>query len=248
MNIVLKTFSFKNIILRSIIFDENYEEPWFLGNDVARALEYANIHKAVLAHTSESDRKRLIYKASPILGEANVRSELWSKNDYSDKVLINESGLYCMIFGSKLESAEAFKSWVAGDVLPSIRKDGGYIFDQELLPEKDQAKVKKDVEKLAAQVQTLKAKNAKLQARRHELLAESRELKVQNRKFKKEVKALNECADIWENMFDNISKELDLYRSRLNAYHRAKNPVPVAQPASAGSTYKVDKEGFRIII
>ncbi len=50
-----------------------------------------------------------------------------------DKTFINESGLYCLIFGSKLPSAEEFKLWVTSTVLPSIRRNGGYIEGQEKL-------------------------------------------------------------------------------------------------------------------
>ena len=97
-------------------------EPWFLGTDIANALQYSDKNKAVSMHVEDEDKKTLFYKASDKSSEA-----LWSKtNDFSDKVLINESGLYSMIMSSKLPSAKKFKHWVTSEVLPEIRKTGGY--------------------------------------------------------------------------------------------------------------------------
>ena len=107
-------------------------EIYFLGNDVAKALEYIDLDQAIRKHVDPEDRKVLKYKAS-----VKTTPALWSnKNDFSDKTLINESGMYALIFGSKLESAKKFKRWVTHDVLPSIRKHGAYITD-ELLQDND---------------------------------------------------------------------------------------------------------------
>lgn len=65
----------------------------------------------------------------------NVAKELWSNGDYTNKVFINESGLYSLILSSKLPSAKKFKRWVTSEVLPSIKKHGGYIANQEQLSE-----------------------------------------------------------------------------------------------------------------
>lgn len=97
-------------------------EPWFVGKDVAEALGYNNPSKAVKDHVAEEDLKALKYKAYNVLGKAS----LWNGNDYSDKTIINESGLYSLIFSSKLESAKRFKRWVTSEVLPTIRKTGSY--------------------------------------------------------------------------------------------------------------------------
>lgn len=94
-----------------------------MGKDVAEALGYFNTSKAIRNHVSEDDLKTLKYKAYNVSGEAS----LWKRNDYSDKSIINESGLYSLILGSKLEKAKEFKHWVTAEVLPTIRKTGGYI-------------------------------------------------------------------------------------------------------------------------
>lgn len=82
---------------------------------VAEALGYTNPHKAIKDHVLLEDRKVLKYKA---YCETQKASELWKGQDYSDKTLINESGLYSLILGSKLPSAIEFKHWVTSESLP----------------------------------------------------------------------------------------------------------------------------------
>lgn len=98
-------------------------QPWFVGFDVADALGYKNQSDAIMKHVAEEDR-RLIQK-SQITTLADVPNRGFT--------FINESGLYALIFGSKLESAQRFKKWVTSEVLPSIRKHGGYIAGQETM-------------------------------------------------------------------------------------------------------------------
>jgi prophage antirepressor-like protein len=84
-------------------------EPWFVASDVARVLGYARPNDAVNQHVRDKHRSTT----------ANDRSG-------PDLVIVNEPGLYSLIFGSKLESAERFRDWVFEEVLPQIRKSGGY--------------------------------------------------------------------------------------------------------------------------
>lgn len=86
-------------------------EPWFVGKDVAEALGYADQNKAIAMHVDEEDK--LNDKTASSLGQRGG----W---------FINESGVYALVFGSKLESAKKFKRWVTKEVLPSIRKTGSY--------------------------------------------------------------------------------------------------------------------------
>lgn len=92
------------------------EEPWFAGKDVAEALGYSNASKAVSTHVGEEDRILKVLEADSQNGNV-VKTQT---------ALINESGLYALIFGSKLESAKRFKHWVTSEVLPAIRKTGSY--------------------------------------------------------------------------------------------------------------------------
>ena len=87
-------------------------EPWFVGKDVAESLGYAKARNAIATHVDGEDKKD-----APIQGPLGGVQEM---------TIINESGLYSLIFGSKLESAKRFKRWVTSEVLPSIRKTGSY--------------------------------------------------------------------------------------------------------------------------
>lgn len=97
--------------IRSLEIDN---KPWFVGKDIAQTLIYKEPHKAIVKHVDEEDRIKY-----PILSEGGVQ-ETW---------LINESGLYSLIMSSKLPKAKLFKRWVTSEVLPSIRKNGGYTLD-----------------------------------------------------------------------------------------------------------------------
>ena len=89
-------------------------EPWFVGKDVARRLGYINHRKALRDHVDEEDRKDGV----------TIRDSIGRDQEAT---FINESGLYSLILASKLPQAKAFKRWVTSEVLPQIRKTGGYI-------------------------------------------------------------------------------------------------------------------------
>lgn len=91
-------------------------EPWFVGKDVAEALGYVETAKAIREHVDTEDKGV---------------SEIDTPGGTQKMVTINESGMYALIFGSKLDSAKRFKHWVTHDVLPSLRKTGRYSVDQE---------------------------------------------------------------------------------------------------------------------
>lgn len=107
-------------------------EFYALGTDVACVLGYTDLDQAVRVHVEEDDKKVLSYKASVELTEA-IKSALWSNNDFSNKTIINEPGIYSLIFGSKLESAKEFKRWIRKEVLPSIRKTGSYSVNNNVI-------------------------------------------------------------------------------------------------------------------
>ena len=87
-------------------------EPWFVGKDVASVLGYTNHRKALIDHVDEDD------KGVTICDTLGGRQQI---------TIINESGLYSLILSSKLPQAKEFKRWVTNEVLPQIRKTGGYI-------------------------------------------------------------------------------------------------------------------------
>lgn len=87
-------------------------EPLFCAKDVCDALGYDQARKAVQRHVDEED---------------GMKRTILTKGGEQKAIFINESGLYALILGSKLESARRFKHWVTSEVLPAIRKQGGYM-------------------------------------------------------------------------------------------------------------------------
>ena len=96
-------------------------EPWFVGKDIAGILGYGNTRDAILSHVDEEDR-RVIQKSE------NATFEIPNRG----MSLVNESGLYSLILGSKLSSAKRFKHWVTSEVLPSIRKHSAYLTPEKV--------------------------------------------------------------------------------------------------------------------
>lgn len=106
----LSIFAFGDCMIRTIKKDD---ETWFVGRDVATALEYAKPENALATHVDNDDKTTTLIQGS-------------GSNYKSNTTIINESGLYALIFGSKLENAKKFKRWVTSEVLPQIRKTGAY--------------------------------------------------------------------------------------------------------------------------
>lgn len=87
-------------------------EPWFVGKDVAQALGYAIPKDAISRHIDSDDKLRRCFNSS---------------GQNREMTIINESGVYSLVFRSKLESAKKFKHWVTSEILPSVRKHGAYM-------------------------------------------------------------------------------------------------------------------------
>lgn len=107
----LQTFNFEDLPVRTLIVDK---EPYFVGKDVAEVLGYKRTADAIREHVELEDKG--VGKIQTPGGKQNV-------------TIVNESGLYSLIFSSKLENAKRFKRWVTSEVLPSIRKHGIYATD-----------------------------------------------------------------------------------------------------------------------
>lgn len=92
-------------------------EPWLVGKDVAKALGYKNVNRDIIRHVDEEDRQ--------MIGKTQYQNgiELGQRGGW----LINESGFYSLVMGSKLPAARKFKRWVTSEVLPSIRRNGAYM-------------------------------------------------------------------------------------------------------------------------
>lgn len=119
----LQTFS--NSEFGTIRTIEENGQIWFVGKDVAEALGYTNPRDALTKHV-HSDDKRLLLKSQIVTLEIQKSQNVTLEIPNRGMTIINESGLYALIFGSKLESAKRFKHWVTSEVLPTIRRTGTY--------------------------------------------------------------------------------------------------------------------------
>ena len=104
----LQVFNFESHNVRTLVKDD---EVWFVGKDVASVLGYQNGSRDVNRHVDDEDR------SSVVIHDGSQRRTV---------TVINESGLYALVFGSTLPNAKQFKRWVTSEVLPSIRKNGKY--------------------------------------------------------------------------------------------------------------------------
>lgn len=95
------------------------DEPWFMGRDVCKALGYVNNRKALQDHVDMEDKRDGV----------TIRDSI---GRMQKGIVVNESGLYSLILSSKLDSAKDFKRWVTSEILPTIRKTGGYVNNDEM--------------------------------------------------------------------------------------------------------------------
>lgn len=107
----LQIFNFDSNEVRTVVVNE---EPYFVGKDVAKILGYSKPANAIATHVDKEDKTTTLIQGT-------------GSNYKSKAVVINESGLYSLIFSSKLDSAKRFKRWVTSEVLPQIRKQGFYM-------------------------------------------------------------------------------------------------------------------------
>ena len=119
----LQTFNFEELPVRTLSIDG---EPYFVGKDVADILGYSNSRKALLDHVDEEDK---------------LTSRIVTAGQNRNQTIINESGLYSLIFSSKLESAKRFKRWVTSEVLPTLK----LMFEATEQTKEEIATVKADV-------------------------------------------------------------------------------------------------------
>ncbi|MCR3957498.1 BRO family protein [Aeromonas veronii] len=116
-SLIMKSFESYQI---RIITDE-HGDPWFVAKDVCEALGYSNARDAIAKHVDEEDRNTVAIRDG--------------NRGNPNQAIINESGLYSLILGSKLENAKRMKRWVTSEVLPSIRKTGSYGAPAANLPD-----------------------------------------------------------------------------------------------------------------
>lgn len=115
----LQMFDFEGNKVRTLKIDD---EPYFVGKDVAEILGYALPTKAIQDHVDKEDQRSEIVKKSQFFQNGT---------GFMNVDLITESGVYSLIFSSKLPKAKKFKRWVTSEVLPAIRRHGAYMTDQK---------------------------------------------------------------------------------------------------------------------
>ena len=123
-------------------------EVMFCGRDIADALGYLNSRKAIKDHVADEDK---------------LEERIVTSGQYRHLIFINESGLYALILSSKLESAKRFKRWVTSEVLPAIRKQGGYMVAKQ--GESDKDIMQRAIEIVKATLQRRDEQIAKLKPR-----------------------------------------------------------------------------------
>ena len=108
----MQLFNFEGNDVQTLKIDD---EPYFVGNDVAKILGYSNYRNAVVDHVDDEDK---------------LRTQIKYAGQNREVTVINESGLYSLIFSSQMPDAKKFKHWVTSEVLPEIRKTGSYQIPQ----------------------------------------------------------------------------------------------------------------------
>lgn len=109
----LQLFDFEGNKVRTLKIND---EPYLVGNDVAKILGYSNYRNAVVDHVDNEDK---------------LRTQIKYAGQNREVTVINESGLYSLILSSKMPNAKKFKHWVTSEVLPTIRKHGAYMTDEK---------------------------------------------------------------------------------------------------------------------
>jgi prophage antirepressor-like protein len=125
--IITKEYFSNKCITEITMIQDDDNDVWFKGCDVASILGYSDKKKAIRMHVDEDDKQKLNEIQS---GHFNCL------NSQPHSVFINESGLYSLILRSKLDGAKKFQKWVTKEVLPSIRKSGSYSVKKEINSEK----------------------------------------------------------------------------------------------------------------
>ena len=147
--------------IRTVTIDN---EPWFVGKDVAGILGYANQNEAIQDHVDEDDKLN-----SKTLSSQGL--ELGQRGGW----LINESGLYSLVLGSKLESSRRFKRWVTSEVLPAIRKTGGYVNDTETFVDAYFAGIPEEMKAIIrVSLDTIKIKDGIIEAQKQTIAEKDR--------------------------------------------------------------------------
>lgn len=170
-------------------------ESWLVGKDVAERLGYSNPRDALMKHVDDEDKG--VAKCDTLGGKQDV-------------TVINESGLYALVLGSKLPNAKRFRRWVTSEVLPAIRKTGGYIAGENDMT---------DDELLARALNVMKIKLEQREAQLNRAEAEKSKLQVENAIMAPKAEYFDDLID--RNLltnFRNTAKQLKVQERKFIAF------------------------------
>ncbi|HCA7408832.1 TPA: ORF6C domain-containing protein [Staphylococcus pseudintermedius] len=188
----LQTFNFEDLPVRTLTVDD---EPYFVGNDVAQILGYEDYRGAINKKVDSEDK---------------LRSQIDHAGQKRSVTLINESGLYSLIFSSKLDSAKRFKRWVTSEVLPTIRKTGTYQVPSdpmqalELMFEATK-QTKEEIESVKADVIDLKD-NQKLDVGEYGLVTKTIHQRVA---YIRQIHGLPNTKEVNKPLYKNINNDVN---------------------------------------
>lgn len=190
--------------IRTVILNN---EPWFIAKDVAIALEYADTKQAIRINVDKEDKKHL--SKSDFRGSTSTPSGI----NNNGAMVVNESGLYALIFGSKKQSAKRFKHWVTSEILPTIRKTGSYQM-QPMSTEEKIATIAQGYQEVTAQISTMNNEISEIKERLNVIGAFDNEWMLKKLRGVTSAKVLNLTQDpvyreVWSRyFFAGIYKDL----------------------------------------
>lgn len=185
----MKVWNYEGSKVRTV---EKDGEVWWVGKDVAEVLGYSNSRKTITDHVDEEDKG--VTKCDTLGGTQNL-------------TIINESGVYALIFGSKLPTAKKFKHWVTSEVLPSIRKTGAY--------NNTSSQDNETILELCSQVCKLSDTIINM---KEEIVSENYENSEENREHKKNKEfnvSLHWRKNVMETKFEKLSNYYNISRDKL---------------------------------
>lgn len=184
---------FNNPMFGQIRTTEILNEPYFIAIDVCNALGYSNSRDAINRHVDSDD------KSDVVIHDGSQNRQMTA---------INESGIYSLVFGSKLETAKQFKKWVTSEVLPAIRKTGGYIATtSEDTPELIMARA------LIVAQGAIESHKKQLAEKEHQLALAQKQLEYQAPKLKYANEVLSSTSG---HLATTIASELNMSAITLN--------------------------------
>ncbi len=218
---------FSNSSFGNIRALEINNDPYFVGNDVALCLGYQRPNDAINQHVDIDD---------------TVKHRIRSGGQMREMVLINESGVYSLVFGSKLPTAREFKRWVTKDVLPSIRKHGAYMTPEKI----EEALINPDmIIRLAQTLKDEKEKNLKLKG---ELANKQSQVKLLENEIKESAPKVQYVEEVLNSSktytSTQMAKELDLRSAEQLHIELRKRNIMFLQSGQWMLTSKYSGKGY----